>query len=307
MPTRLKRFSLAALIACLLTILVGVAESYADSADDANRVRGQSDVGATTAKQSATLQNVGAGAVALDTIDHEFVEVIGTDAVDSATTSVITAAAHAAKRGDILRFTSGTYSGLRFHVLSVTTNTITVGMVNAGAWSALDAFQILRHRSPVVDSAGAITTTATVSAFPNEGQQTMANSVSVAVASDQSNLPAVLKPAITGGINKYHAVSAGSTNAANIKATPGQVYGWYIRNRAATDRKVVLHNTTGVPTAGANVYFALDIPAGGAANAFSDIGIAFSGGIGITMVTGAADTDNTAVTANDLIVVIFYN
>lgn len=116
-----------------------------------------------------------------------------------------------------------------------------------------------------------------------------------------------VKPTTTGGLSTYHLVSAGTTNATNIKASAGQVFGWYIYNSNAAARKVAFHNTAGTPTAGSSIFFALVIPAGGAANVELTNGIAFSTGIGITTVTDLTDAGSTAVSANDLIINIFYS
>jgi hypothetical protein len=113
-------------------------------------------------------------------------------------------------------------------------------------------------------------------------------------------------PVATGGLSTFHLVSAATTNATNIKASAGQVYGWYIYNSNAAARKVAFHNTAGTPTAGASIFFSLMIPAGGAANVEFSNGIPFSTGIGISTVTGLADNDSVAVAANDLIINIFY-
>jgi hypothetical protein len=113
-------------------------------------------------------------------------------------------------------------------------------------------------------------------------------------------------PATSGGLTTYHLVSAASTNATNIKASAGQLYCYSIFNTNASMRKVAFHNTAGAPTAGASVFFSLPIPGSGGANVCSDSGIPFSSGIAITTVTGAADSDNTAVGANDLIINLFY-
>lgn len=160
----------------------------------------------------------------------------------------------------------------------------------------------------------------------------MANSSPVVIASDQSALTvgthAVTQsgtwtvqpgntpnttpwlvsttPTTTGGFSTFSLVSAGTTNATNIKASAGQVFGWYIYNSNAAARKVVFHNTAGTPTAGASVFFSLVIPPGSGANVFNETGITFSTGIAITTVTGLATTDATAVTLNDLVIAIFY-
>lgn len=115
-----------------------------------------------------------------------------------------------------------------------------------------------------------------------------------------------LRPGTSGGLTTFHLVSAATTNATNIKASAGQVFGWYIYNSNAAARKVVFHNNAGAPTAGAGVIFAIMIPPTSAANVFSDIGIPFATGIAITTVTDLTDAGTTAVALNDLIINIFY-
>lgn len=113
-------------------------------------------------------------------------------------------------------------------------------------------------------------------------------------------------PSTSGGYDKFYLVSAATTNATNIKASAGQVYGWYVFNANAAARKIMFHNTSGTPTAGASTYFPLVIPAGSGANVSFPAGIPFSSGIAITTTTGTADSDATAVAAGDLIITIFY-
>lgn len=120
-----------------------------------------------------------------------------------------------------------------------------------------------------------------------------------------TNTP-ILTPTTSGGLTVSHTVSAASTNATVIKASAGQVYGWYIYNSNTSARKVVFHNASTTPTAGASVFYSLMIPPTAGANVFGDIGIPFSTGIAMTMVTGLADSDATAVALNDLVVNIFY-
>lgn len=116
----------------------------------------------------------------------------------------------------------------------------------------------------------------------------------------------IADPATTGGLTTFHLESAATTNATVVKASAGQLYGWYIYNSNAAARKVAFHNTASAPTAGASIFFTLVIPAASGANAFSPIGIAFSTGIAITTVTGLADNNATAVAADDLNINLFY-
>lgn len=115
-----------------------------------------------------------------------------------------------------------------------------------------------------------------------------------------------LVPATSGGLSVFHLASAGSTNATNVKASAGQLYGYMISNTSAAYSYLAFHNTAGTPTAGASIFFKIGIPSGGAANVSFEQGLAFGTGIGITTVTGAADSNNTAVAANDLIINLWY-
>lgn len=118
--------------------------------------------------------------------------------------------------------------------------------------------------------------------------------------------PVTTLPATSGGLSTFHLVSAASTNATNVKASAGQLYGWYIYNSNAAARKVALHNDAGTPTAGASVFFSIMIPPYSAANVLGSNGIVFSTGIAITTVTEVADNGTTGVGANDLIINLFY-
>jgi hypothetical protein len=113
--------------------------------------------------------------------------------------------------------------------------------------------------------------------------------------------------ATASGLNAGgHIVAAGSTNATNLKATAGRVFGWYLANTTASWRFVKLHNLGTTPTAGAAVARSIGIPPNGIASFFSEGGITFASGIGYTIVSGAADADATAVTANDVVGDLFW-
>lgn len=103
-----------------------------------------------------------------------------------------------------------------------------------------------------------------------------------------------------------HFVAASSTNATLVKNAAGKVYGWFFANTTATWRYVKLHNQATAPTAGTGVVRTIGVPPNGVASFFAEGGITFATGIGLTMVTGAADADATAVTANDLVGELFY-
>jgi hypothetical protein len=109
-----------------------------------------------------------------------------------------------------------------------------------------------------------------------------------------------------GGFSTYHAVSAGSTNVANIKASAGQVYGIDVFNNAAYPIYVKLHNTAGTPTAGAGVVRTFGVQAGVRGTAEWALGLAFATGIGISILKDITDAGTTAVLASDCVVDIAY-
>jgi hypothetical protein len=140
---------------------------------------------------------------------------------------------------------------------------------------------------------------------PN-GQTGMANSAPVVIASDQSAVAVTIQSGPTGGDTVYHLVTGATVSPFNVKASAGKVTGWYIYNSNASARKVAFHDQNVAPTAGSSVYFSVVVPGLAATNVSYPDGINFATGIGITTVTGLADSDATAVAANDLIINIFY-
>ena len=99
------------------------------------------------------------------------------------------------------------------------------------------------------------------------------------------------------GASATHLVSAATTNSTLVKSSAGKVLGWYFANTTASWIYVKLHNQSTAPTAGTGVVRTIAVPPNGISQFFSEGGITFATGIGMTVVSGAADTDATAVTA----------
>lgn len=112
--------------------------------------------------------------------------------------------------------------------------------------------------------------------------------------------------ATASGLSGLHLVSAATTNSTLVKNAAGKVTGWYFGNTTATWQYVKLHNQTTAPTAGSGVVRTIAIPPNGVASFFSEGGITFATGIGLTVVTGAADTDATATTLNAVVGELFF-
>lgn len=116
-----------------------------------------------------------------------------------------------------------------------------------------------------------------------------------------------LEPRTSGGLALDRTLSAASTNAKSIKASAGQVYGWYLSNTNASPRYVKLYNKASAPTVGTDTpLMTIMVPGGGGANVEFAMGIALGTGIALAMATGAADSDTGAVAANEVIAHILY-
>lgn len=132
--------------------------------------------------QFATVEPVRQLQNGLSVTAHQFVRLVGSDACEvGSTSSVINATAHAALVGDVIKFSSGTFSGREVKVSSVAPNTLTLAETLTSAPSAGDTFDILRHKYPLVDSTGAVAITGSISTSE------------VATAADGGALPALTK------------------------------------------------------------------------------------------------------------------
>jgi hypothetical protein len=117
-------------------------------------------------------------------------------------------------------------------------------------------------------------------------------------------LPAALTATATqDGVTWTYVNSAANTNATNVKASAGKVYHISATNVNASVRYLRLYNASSAPTVGTTTTFAkYAIPAGGGLTVNIPGGINFSTGIGLSLTTGAADSDTGAVAANEIFV-----
>lgn len=111
------------------------------------------------------------------------------------------------------------------------------------------------------------------------------------------NWSQTIVPAISGGLKDFHYISAAGADAALIKNSPGQVYGYDLSNNSATAITYIkLYNLNTIPVPGTGTPFrTIAIPANSSKNLSIPEGLAFSNGIGFSVVGGAADNDTTAV------------
>lgn len=114
-------------------------------------------------------------------------------------------------------------------------------------------------------------------------------------------------PHTAGGLTPSRTISAASTNATSVKASAGQVFGWYLYNANAAVRYLKLYNKASAPTVGTDTpVMTIPIPPGAGANVEFGHGIAFGTGIAFALTTGVADADTGAVAANEIVVNLLY-
>lgn len=113
-----------------------------------------------TSSQFGTVQPLGLYRHGMDVLSHQYVSLVNADAVEASSTAyIINATAHNAKRGMVIRMTSGSTSGEFALVLSTATNTITLAQSLSVAPSAADTFDIMRFTLPEAAIGGSMTVT----------------------------------------------------------------------------------------------------------------------------------------------------
>ena len=121
-----------------------------------------------------------------------------------------------------------------------------------------------------------------------------------------SPFPVSVYPATAGGCSIARSISLLNTGLV-VKASSGQLCGFVFTNRNASERFVKLYNKTTAPAPASDTPVAT-FPVKGSDRLEVEFPhpVEFTTGISMLGVTGIADTDNTAPSANDLVVDVFY-
>jgi hypothetical protein len=128
----------------------------------------------------------------------------------------------------------------------------------------------------------------------------------VTVASDSTGQIGQV-PLTSGGLSISRKLSAASTNATNVKASAGQVYAVHCMNTNAALRYLKLYDKASAPTVGTDTpVITVPLPTNAPVVIQPACGIAFANGIGFAMTTGIADSDATAVAANEIVLNLLY-
>ena len=167
-------------------------------------------------QQFSTVEPIRSNQFGMSVLSHEFVELIDTDIAETGSSIIsIIATGHIAKRGDVIKFTSGLLSGVQVKVVdhavnnnAIPANEITLGETLPVAPSNGDTFSIYRHAYPVVNSSGSVSVNSSGASI-----QFKKNSALVDVTEDtvtpSNNIPLPVKlSSVTGDIN----ITAGDLN-----------------------------------------------------------------------------------------------
>lgn len=164
------------------------------------------------------------------------------------------------------------------------------------------------------------------------GSKTSPNSLPVVIASDQGAVPALQSgswtmqpgntpnttpwlvqdvPQTSGGLSFYELVSAGTNNLQQVKGSAGQLYFISVQNLNASPRYVKIFNklsaSVTMGTTAADFQFLVPGNTAGAGLILNiDKGIALSTGLSIAITGGISLTDNTAISANEVNLVLGY-
>lgn len=127
-------------------------------------------------------------------------------------------------------------------------------------------------------------------------------------ANSTTPLPVATYPVVGTGLTVHRKTSAASANATNVKASAGVLHKIIVTNSNTSARYLKFYNSGSAPTVGSGTpHFDLMIPGGGGVVAdLGPQGLAFSSGIGYTMTTGAADSDNGTVAADEIKLTLGY-
>lgn len=119
------------------------------------------------------------------------------------------------------------------------------------------------------------------------------------------------QPHTNGGLSIFRSLDLDETEE-EVKASAGQIYGWYIANLATSTRFIKIYNATAANVTVGTTTPVITIPLPGnstddvGANALGGMGISFDTAITVAATTGLADNDTGAPGANEVVVNIFY-
>jgi hypothetical protein len=192
-----------------------------------------------------------------------------------------------------------------------------VAVTNAGTFatqvdgSALTALQLIDD--PVIaDDAAFTPATSKVMMAGFEADESSTDSVDEGDAGaarmtlDRKQI-VTLQPHTSGGLSIFTSIDLDESEE-EIKATAGQIYGWYFMNLHTATLYLRFYNATAANTTvgTTTAIMVIPVPAGSAANVAFPNGIAFDTALSAAVTTGIAANDTGAPAANVFVCNVFY-
>ncbi|HEX7633120.1 MAG TPA: hypothetical protein VF401_02205 [Candidatus Saccharimonadales bacterium] len=113
----------------------------------------------------------------------------------------------------------------------------------------------------------------------------------------------------SGGLPSARIKSAASTNATSLKVSTAGLYGLALSNDSSSKRYIKIYNKATAPTVGTDTpVFTFLIPANGTISVpMTEVAVsAFASGLGYAITGGIADSDTTAIGADEVHGIIWY-
>lgn len=251
----------------------------------------------------------------------------GTFAVQAACTNAGTFAVQAAQTGTWTVDLGATDNAVLDAIAASLAGTLTVGshaVTNAGTFAVQAAqsgtwtVDLGATDNAVLDSiaallgtidtdTGGIATSASTIAGAVSGTEMQVDIVAALPAGTNNIGDVGLTPRTSGGCSVFRSIDLDETEE-EVKATAGQLYGYYFANLAATVRYIKFYNATAanVTVGSTTPLLTLPVPAGAAGHINLPMAVAFDTAITAAATTGVADNDTGAPAANDVVLNVFY-
>src|SRR6266404_3361266 len=171
-----------------------------------------------------------------------------------------------------------------------TGNPLPVNLVAGGVAAAVDNTGFVAGTTPGLPSQGV---------YDDAVANLTAGNLGTPRLSKLRQLLVAVQACVNGGWTPYKLISAATVNNTLVKNAAGAIGFIQVGNNAATVAYLKLYNKATAPVAGADVPVQTYMIPGNTAGAGLSLpipaGLVFSAGIGLSLSTGIADTDNTAV------------
>lgn len=244
---------------------------------------------ATSANQSTLNTKIDTLLTQTDGLEGSLSSIDGKLPAAAAAEHITANSPHAARLSDGAAFYKGLTEGGTVNVAGTvpvrTTNDGTVSVSNFPATQAISGTVGVSGTVPV---SGTVALSGTVNTLERGG-----------------TVVAQLQPVTAGGLSTYRDINAGTAGQV-VKASAGQLYGYYLANTGTVTAYFKLYNKATAPGTADTPVLTLPLFGTAAANVAFPNGVEFTSGIGVRVTTGVGDTDATTPAGSVCVVNLNY-